>query len=104
MAESRLQHAPDPQAPMVGTSSAAVRLTDLVWPLAIAGMIFFASSRSHVASPGFTTEDDKFAHFAVYGLLATLVCRLSHGWHMAFWSLLVVSGYGASDEWHQSFV
>jgi VanZ family protein len=89
---------------MVGTPSAAVRLTELVWPLAIAGLIFFASSRSHVASPGFTTVDDKFAHFAVYGLLATLVCRLSHGWQMAFWSLLVVSGYGASDEWHQSFV
>jgi VanZ family protein len=81
-----------------------LRLADLFWPLAIAALIFFASSRSHVASPGFTQVDDKFAHFAVYGLLATLVCRLGEGRQVAFWTLLAVSAYGASDEWHQSFV
>jgi VanZ family protein len=67
-------------------------------------LIFFASSRSHVASPGFTRIDDKFAHFGVYGLLATLVCRLGYGWRAALWTLIAVSAYGASDEWHQSFV
>lgn len=80
------------------------RFARWVWPLAIAALIFFASSRSHVRSPGLTRVDDKIAHFAVYGLLATLVCRVGGGWRGAIWSLLAVSAFGASDEWHQSFV
>jgi VanZ family protein len=76
----------------------------LLWPVAIAGLIFLASSRSYVPSPGLTKIDDKFAHFAVYGLLGTLVCRLGRGWRAAFYAFLVVSAFGASDEWHQSFV
>jgi len=75
-----------------------------LWPLAIAALIFVASSRSRVAAPQVTLIDDKIVHFAVYGLLATLVCRLGGGWRAAAWSLLAVSVYGASDEWHQSFV
>ncbi len=47
---------------------------------------------------------DKVVHFSVYGLLATLVCRQGRGWRAAGWALLAVSAYGASDEWHQSFV
>lgn len=74
------------------------------WAAAIALLLFFSSSRSHVMSPGITRIDDKFAHFAVYGLLGTLVCRLGCGWRAAGWALLVASAYGASDEWHQSFV
>ena len=104
MAKTLAQPAPQPNPQHAGSSRAGVGLPDLFWPLAIAALIFFASSRSHVASPGFTKVDDKFAHFAVYGLLATLVCRLGRGWQVAFWTLLVVSAYGASDEWHQSFV
>ena len=77
---------------------------EFLWPLAIAALIFAASSRSHVASPRITNVDDKFAHFAVYGLLATLVFRLGRGWRAAGWALLVVSAFGATDEWHQSFV
>ena len=48
--------------------------------------------------------DDKLGHFAIYGLLGTLVCRLGQGWRSAAWALLAVSAFGASDEWHQSFV
>ena len=43
-----------------------------VWALAIAGLIFLASSRSTVVSTGVTKIDDKFAHFAVYGLLKSV--------------------------------
>jgi VanZ family protein len=67
-------------------------------------VIFLASSRSYVPSPGITKVDDKFAHFAVYGVLGTLVCRLGRGWRAAVWAALVASAFGASDEWHQSFV
>jgi VanZ family protein len=52
-----------------------------------------------------TKIDDKFAHFAVYGLLGTLVCRIGRcGWRAALLACVVAAGYGASDEWHQSFV
>lgn len=78
-----------------------------LWPLAVGGLIVFGSSRPTVASPDVTEFDDKIAHFGAYGLLATLVCRIGFGgggWRTAAWSLLAVSAFGASDEWHQSFV
>ena len=61
------------------------------WAVAIGALIFWASSRSFVPSPGFTPADDKFTHFAVYGLLATLVCRIGRDWRSAVWSLMAVS-------------
>lgn len=93
--------------PPVSAGLAAVRWRKFgrwIWPFAVAALIFAASSRSHVRSPGLTRIDDKIAHFAIYGLLATLVCRVGGGWRGAVWSLLAVSAFGASDEWHQSFV
>lgn len=74
-----------------------------LWPLAIAALIFAASSRPTVAGPRIP-HFDKVVHFAVYGLLATLVCRQGRGWRAAGLAVLVVSAYGATDEWHQSYV
>jgi VanZ family protein len=74
-----------------------------LWPLAIALLIVAASSRSAVAGPRIP-HFDKVVHFFVYGLLATLVCRQGRGWRSAGWTLLAVSAFGASDEWHQYFV
>jgi VanZ family protein len=74
-----------------------------LWPLAIALLIIVASSRSTVAGPPIL-HFDKVVHFSIYGLLATLVCRQGRGWQAAGWSLLAVSAFGASDEWHQYFV
>ncbi len=70
-------------------------------------MIFLASSRSHIAvphSPFDFLRVDKIGHFAVYGLLGTLLCRLGQGWRGALWAVIATSAFGASDEWHQSFV
>jgi VanZ family protein len=75
----------------------------LLWPLAIAGLIILASSRSRVASPDIGGID-KVAHFLVYGLLGTLVCRLRPGWRAAVWALVITSAFGVSDEFHQRFV
>lgn len=75
----------------------------LAWPLIIAALIVSASNRPRLASPEITNVD-KVTHFAVYGLLATLVCRLGHGWRSAVFALVAVSAFGATDEWHQSFV
>jgi VanZ family protein len=100
-------HAPTATAPQAAPALAGrggMSPRALFWPIAIAALIFYASSRAHVASPGITEIDDKFAHFGVYGLLGTLVCRLGRGRRAAVWALIVVSAYGGSDEWHQSFV
>lgn len=75
----------------------------LFWPLAIAGLVLSASHRSDIAAPA-VTNIDKFSHFAVFGLLGTLLCRLGQGWRAAAWALLAVSAFGAADEYHQSFV
>jgi VanZ family protein len=85
-------------------SRPAVSRSQLIWPLLLAGVIFAASSRSAVAGMGFNGSD-KVAHFSVYGLLGTLVCRaLRPDWRGALLALAAVSFFGATDEWHQSFV
>jgi VanZ family protein len=75
-----------------------------VWIGLVAATIFLASSRETVATPGLPGPEDKYAHFLVYGLLATLLCRLKGGWRAAGWAVLAASLYGSSDEWHQTFV
>ena len=78
----------------------------LLW----AAMIFALSSLSTLPAPpaGFT---DKHAHFATYGVLAALFvwgltdrspARLT--WTTAAAAVALAALYGASDEWHQSFV
>ena len=73
-----------------------------LWVLALAAMIGFASGQSRVASPEIA-EFDKVAHFFVYGLLATLVARNLPVSRRVWLAILLVSLFGASDEWHQSF-
>ena len=68
--------------------------------------IFMASGRSQVAAPDINGID-KVAHFFVFGLLATLVARVPAvaNWRLlGIWSAVVlVSTYGITDEFHQSF-
>ena len=73
-----------------------------LWPVLVAGVIFYASCQSKVAAPGIEGID-KVSHFSVYGLLATLVVRLREGRKAAWLSIVIVSFYGMTDEWHQSF-
>ena len=81
---------------------------DWAWPLAVAGTIVWASSRATMATPEFThwiPSFDKLAHFSVYGLLGTLTVRaLGRGRWTPWLAIAAVSLFGASDEWHQSFV
>ena len=79
------------------------RVRGWLWPLAIVVLIFSASARSTVAAPRLTNFD-KIAHFGVYGLLATLVCRQTRGWRGAVGTLVAVSAFGLTDEWHQAYV
>ena len=105
MTETRLKAAPAPEQPKLVPARRGSSIRAAGWALAIAGLIFCASSRSNVVATGVTRIDDKFAHFAVYGLLGTLACRIApRGKFAALGAWLLVALYAASDEWHQSFV
>lgn len=68
----------------------------------LAAVVVLASGRGEVAGPeivGF----DKVAHFHVYGLLALLVARNGFVPGRAWLAVALVSLFGLTDEWHQSF-
>lgn len=78
--------------------------------LAWAAVIFTLSSISKLPAPpaAFT---DKHAHFAAYGLLAALIvwgftdgAPARTSWRTAAAAAVLATLYGATDEWHQSFV
>jgi VanZ family protein len=65
-------------------------------------MIVIASGRSEVAAPS-VIGIDKVAHFGVFGLLALLVLRTGFPPRRAWVAVALVSAFGLTDEWHQSF-
>ncbi|MCF7688666.1 MAG: VanZ family protein [Cephaloticoccus sp.] len=84
--------------------SPATRPNLLPWAYvaALAATIVFASGRSVVVAPDIV-DFDKLAHFFIYGLLATLVTRAGFPERRGWWAVLIVSLFGLTDEWHQSF-
>lgn len=73
-----------------------------LWPLTLAGLIVVASGRSQIAAPD-VVDFDKVAHFGVFGLLASLVVRTGFAPRRAWIAVVLVSLFGFTDEWHQSF-
>jgi VanZ family protein len=83
----------------------------LAWGPAVlwAAVLFLLSAQPELPGTGFfawVPAGDKLAHFGLYAILGALLAR-GRGWegdvpHAA----LIGAGalYGASDEWHQSFV
>lgn len=88
----------------VSTQGKTISGTAWIWPVALAAVIFAASSRSQLVDVGGWPGLDKGVHFFVYGMLGVLVCRLGRGPRAAVLAIILASAYGASDEWHQSFV
>ena len=78
-------------------------------PIVYMGVMFHLSSESEPL-PALTAHVwDKLLHLIEYGGLAALVCRAllgeGLGWLAAVAGAIVAASlYGASDEWHQSFV
>lgn len=78
-------------------------------PLIYMAAIFHYSSESHPL-PALTEHVwDKLLHTIEYTGLAILLFRALHGerlgqWAAAILTVVLVSVYGATDEWHQSFV
>lgn len=72
--------------------------------------IFLLSSLHGRAVPPEVTFNDKVLHAILYSGLGVLVVRamaLKHGriaWYVVPIAVLFAAIYGASDEWHQSFV
>lgn len=81
------------------------RLAAWLPALAWAGAIFVLSSRPTLPAPQLIPHADKAAHFVAYLVGGALLAHavLASGAPLA---LAVALGwlYGASDEWHQSFV
>jgi VanZ family protein len=76
---------------------------------ALMGVIFYLSAQPDVPLPD--GVDDKTAHYVAYMTLGLLVVRaLARGLParvttgIAVITLVITIGYGATDEWHQSFV
>lgn len=73
-------------------------------------LIFYLSSQAYIPVPGVIEGQDKLMHFGAYAALGVFVAG---GWRRPgrplSWrdltiAVLVVIAYGASDEFHQSFV
>jgi hypothetical protein len=76
--------------------------------IAYCAFIFYLSSQTlHIPGPGFLYQDKLF-HATAYGLLAFLALQVSSSFanipNSFIWAWLYAVAYGASDEWHQSFV
>lgn len=82
-------------------SKVRFRYIGWVYPLAMVLMIFIASGQSHVAGPN-VVGFDKVAHFFAFGSVATAIVRVLPR-RYGLWVILLVSLYGVSDEWRQSF-
>ncbi|NWF39173.1 VanZ family protein [Mariprofundus sp. NF] len=82
--------------------------------LSYCALIFYLSSQPMLPVPDLFNMQDKFIHAGAYALMAFLFWRA--GWiyvsdyarftpaFLAFSAVLFAALYGASDEWHQSFV
>jgi VanZ family protein len=84
----------------------------LRWAAVVAwmGLIFFLSAQPqlpNVMPPGLPQIQDVIGHFTVYAVLAALLWWALRGAgvrHPLLWALAAAVFYGATDEFHQSFV
>ena len=74
------------------------------YAVALAATVVWASGHGQVAVPDIAdfANFDKLAHFSIFGLMATLVLRPFRA-RRCFWAVLIVSLFGATDEFHQHF-
>ena len=96
---------------MTGATAAPVLRRISLWlpPLIYMAAIFYFSSQSQPLPQLTEHVWDKLLHTIEYTGLAVLVFRAVSGeglgpWTAAAATIVLVSAYGASDEWHQMFV
>jgi VanZ family protein len=103
----------EPVDVMCSSNMRTVRENQLVRWVAVVtwmGLIFYLSAQPRlprVIPLGLPQIQDIIGHFTVYGVLAVLLWWALRGAgvrHPLFWALASAILYGASDEFHQSFV
>ena len=71
-------------------------------------VLIYALSSNPVEMPGASFPgNDKWLHGIAYAVMAWLAWQALQHWplsHPGRWAWLYAAGYGATDEWHQSFV
>jgi VanZ family protein len=73
-------------------------------------LIFYMSSRPRVPLPSVFSGEDKLMHLLAYGILALFLARGLGPWRGGLSWLqvtlvtIIVSVYGMTDEYHQTFV
>ena len=80
----------------------------LLPPLLWAALILMATSTPSEFVPQKASAFDKVAHFGMYAVFAWLLARHGFGvagrWLAAVLAIIVASGFGAVDEWHQQYI
>jgi len=82
----------------------------LLLALAWMAMLFYLSHQPRLPGPSLFSGQDKLIHALVYGVLGIMLLASQslrpggYRWRQIGISVLIASLYGASDEWHQSFV
>lgn len=77
--------------------------------LAYCSFIFFLSHQSALPTPMLFVGQDKLFHAAAYAILGFLAmsycnCVIEGSGHAYIVAMIFSGLYGASDEWHQSFI
>ena len=72
-------------------------------------LIFFLSSQTLLQAPALFSGSDLFAHLACYAVLGVFLARSQAppgvmSWKRVILLVVLVTVYGATDEYHQSFV
>jgi len=77
-------------------------------PVAWAAVIITATSMPSGVVPQGVGSYDKAAHFGMYAIFGYLLTRDGFGvagrWWSAVLAVIVASGFGAVDEWHQQYI
>jgi VanZ family protein len=75
-----------------------------IWPFLLATTIVLASGVNPI-NPIHVNHIDKVVHFLVFGLIAIMLVRIQKPctWTWVLISFFIVTGFGAMDEFRQSF-
>ncbi|MDD1615248.1 MAG: VanZ family protein [Methylococcaceae bacterium NSP1-2] len=86
-----------------------VRVVDFLALLLYCALIYWLSDQQTLPTPDLFDSEDKLIHFGAYFVMGLFAWRsfkhlISMPIILALLSIVFCSLYGASDEWHQSFV
>jgi VanZ family protein len=86
-----------------------VRVLDFLGLVCYCALIYWLSDQERLPTPNLFENQDKLIHFGAYFVMGLLAWRsfrhlISQPIILVLVSITFCSLYGASDEWHQSFV